>query len=133
MGNYREISDARITEWLKPEGKMFSEDRYFREMPHAHNIFINTLAERGTFGMCALMLLLGCWGWGLAKFFVKDNLPTEQFLFWGASFSSWLTTTVIGLVNTTLHHEHALLSIVLLAGWLSWQNISPRNLAACRA
>jgi O-antigen ligase len=128
MGNYREISDAKIADWLEVDGKAFSKDKYFRAISHAHNIFVNTLAERGTFGLLALVSFLGYWGWSLAKFFVCRNAATENILFWGASLSSWLTSTVVGVANTTLHHEHALLSIVLLAGWVSWQNLSQADL-----
>jgi hypothetical protein len=37
---------------------------------------------------------------------------------WGASFSGWLVTVLIGVVNTTLHHEHALLALMTLGLWL---------------
>lgn len=129
VGNFREISDARISEWLETEGETFNQEKYFRPFSHAHNLFVNTLAERGTLGLCTLLLFLGYWGWSLARSFAARNPATENILFWGASFSSLLTSAVVGLANTTLHHEHALLSIVLLAGWLSWQNIGSRELA----
>jgi hypothetical protein len=33
----------------------------------------------------------------------------------------------VGLVNTTLHHEHALLSMLLLGGWLSLPRSALKN------
>ena len=40
---------------------------------------------------------------------------------WGASLSAWFVTISIGLVNTTLHTEHALISVILLGAWLSYR------------
>jgi O-antigen ligase len=129
VGNFGEISDARISEWLETRGETFNHEKYFLPFSHAHNLFVNTLAERGIIGLFSIVLFLGYWGWGLAKSFTGRNRSTEQTLFWGASFSSWFTISVVGLANTTLHHEHALVSIVLVAGWRSWQKISLREFA----
>jgi hypothetical protein len=35
-----------------------------------------------------------------------------------------MIAVIVGLVNTTLHHEHALISMVLLGGWLSYLRTS---------
>jgi hypothetical protein len=51
-------------------------------------------------------------------------VDSEHLLFWGGSLSPWLISITVGLANTTLHHEHALLSIVLLAGWISWREMT---------
>jgi hypothetical protein len=40
-------------------------------------------------------------------------------LLWGCSASAWFVTTAVGLVNTTLHHEHGMLAVILLGLWLS--------------
>jgi O-antigen ligase len=129
MGNYREISDTKIAKWLETEGKSFSQERYFQTMSHAHNTFVNTLAERGSFGLFALLFFLATWGWSLATSAPLRAVNSEHLLFWGGSFSSWLISITVGLANTTLHHEHALLSIVLLAAWLSWREMSSGEFA----
>jgi O-antigen ligase len=128
IGNFGEISDAKISEWLKPRGETFDHEKYFIPFNHAHNLFINTLAERGILGLFAIVLFLGYWIWRLAKSFTGPNRSTDKFFFCGSSFSSWFTTAVVGLGNTTLHHEHALLCVVLLGGWLSLQNIESYEL-----
>ena len=124
IGNFREISDTEIAKWLETEGKTFSEEEYFRPFSHAHNLFVNTLVERGACGLFALLLFLGYWGWGLATSLPLGTVNSEHLLFWGGSLSPWLISITVGLANTTLHHEHALLSIVLLAGWISWREMT---------
>jgi hypothetical protein len=43
----------------------------------------------------------------------------EAWLLWGAAATAWLVTVGVGLVNTTLHHEHGILAVLLLGLWLS--------------
>jgi O-antigen ligase len=129
MGNFREISDAKISEWLEVDGKTFEPEKYFIPFSHAHNLYVNSLAERGALGLIILLFFLGAWGSSLAAAFQTKDAGAEKVLFWGGSFSAWLISIVAGLANTTLHHEHALLSIVLLAGWLSWRNTSSGKFA----
>lgn len=126
MGNFREISDARICKWLEAEEKLFDTEKYFRPFSHAHNLYINMLAERGAVGLGSLLF-----PWRLrlelsGSCADQRSFP-EHFLSWGAAFSAWFVSIVTGLANTTLHHEHALLSMVLLAGWLSWRHAPPER------
>ena len=127
MGNFREISDARISKWLEAEEKLFDTEKYFRPFSHAHNLYINMLAERGAVGLGSLLFFLGACGWSLAVAVSNKEASPEHFLSWGAAFSAWFVSIVTGLANTTLHHEHALLSMVLLAGWLSWRHAPPER------
>jgi hypothetical protein len=90
-------------------------------MPHAHSLFVNTLAERGACGLVALILFLGSLGANLIATIPSKGAASEDFLFWGSAFSSWFIGAAAGLANTTLHHEHALLSVLLFGSWLSWR------------
>ena len=52
------------------------------------------------------------------------HLPTQRdtdltWALWGGAFSAWLVTAGVGLVNTTLHHEHGILATLLLGFWLA--------------
>ena len=126
-GNFIEISDTRLTEWLTAADKTFDSEQYFIPMPHAHNLFVNILAEKGSIGLIAMLILLIAWSLSLlAKIPVRGTAP-ESFLFWGNSFCSCFTTITTGLANTTFHHEHALVSIVILSAWLAWQHSPNRS------
>jgi hypothetical protein len=47
---------------------------------------------------------------------------TEAFL-WAGSFSAWVATFGIGLVNTTFHHEHAILACLFLGLYVSYKSV----------
>ena len=38
---------------------------------------------------------------------------------WGASLSAWIVTCGVGVVNSTFHHEHAILAFLFLGLHLS--------------
>lgn len=87
---------------------------------HAHNLYLNTLAERGFLGLSVLLVVLGYWLITLLK---TRHLIADDFrsmTLWGSALSAWGVTVFSGLLNTSLHHEHALLAVSLLALWLGW-------------
>jgi O-antigen ligase len=131
-GNFIEISDAKLIEWLAAKGETFDSETHFFPMPHAHSLFVNTLAETGLIGLGAMILFLSTWSLGLLATLPSRGAAPENLLFWGVSFSAWLISTAAGLANTTFHHEHALVSIILLAAWLSWRH-SPHAIAPSSA
>lgn len=87
-------------------------------MPHAHNLYLNTLAERGLVGALPVFALLALWGWCLMTRRPRRGDGDLQWLLWGAAASAWIVTVVVGMVNTTFHHEHGLLAVLLLGLWL---------------
>ena len=86
---------------------------------HGHSVYINTLVERGALGLAALLAFFAAWGWSLARALPREDSPPLLWAYWGGAAGAWLIAVMIGLVNTTLHHEHALASMLLLGGWLS--------------
>jgi len=88
-------------------------------VPHAHNLYLNTLVERGIVGAAALAAVLIAWTWALWRRPPRASDDRYDWLLWGAAASAWLVTAAAGMVNTTLHHEHGLLAMLLLGFWLA--------------
>ena len=96
-----------------------SDIQLYRDLlPHAHNLYLNTLAERGLVGAAPPFVLLCAWGWRLARLRPQRSAIEHHWLLWGAAAGAWIVTVVVGMVNTTLHHEHGLLAVLLLGLWL---------------
>jgi len=104
-----------IAESLKLE---FNPDEFYFGS-HAHNLYANGLAERGLLGMIPLFLALSAWGITLLRRTPTKETSSLEAAAWGGALAAWVLATVGGLFNTTLHHEHASLSLLLLAIWIS--------------
>jgi O-antigen ligase len=92
---------------------------------HGHSLYVNTLAERGAVGLATLLAVLALWAWDLARSVPRTNDLPIRWAYWGGALGAWLIAAIVGLVNTTLHHEHALISMLLLGGWLALKNPKP--------
>ena len=120
MDNFSRITDARLQAWLAAEGRAYDAAEYVRA-PHAHSLYVNTLTERGAVGLGLLLLVLGVWGLVLWRQRPRAGNYADDvagMACWCAAFSGWLVTVAIGFVNTTMHHEHALLALLTLTLWL---------------
>jgi hypothetical protein len=124
VGNFIEISDEKLTKWLAETDKIFTSEKYFVPMPHAHSLFVNTLAERGSTGFIALISFFSVWVVNLLTTIPMKGTDSENFFFWGCSVSPCFINMIAGLANTTLHHEHALVSMISLAAWLAYRDSS---------
>jgi O-antigen ligase len=118
MDNYKLITYERVKAWRAAEGKDYVENRYVY-FTHGHSLYLNALAERGLVGLAALAAVLLAWLAFLLQYLPKANGPDEAWLFWGAAAAAWMVTAGAGLFNTTLHHEHGILSALLLGAWLA--------------
>lgn len=116
MDNYSQLSAERLQAWHAEAGEPFDAGR-FVYFPHAHNLYVNTLAERGAFGFAVLLAVLGAWGWTLLRYRPAASAPAGDWALWGASASGLVVTLAAGLLNTTLHHEHGILAALLLGLW----------------
>jgi O-antigen ligase len=118
MDNYSQLTYERVRAWRTEAGKDYDQSRYVQHA-HAHNLFINALAERGSVGFAALAAVMLAWMVGLIRRRPRPSDDDVQWLVWGAAASAWMVTVGVGMVNTTLHHEHGLLAALLLGLWLS--------------
>jgi len=63
--------------------------------------------------------VLIAWTWALWRRPPRATDDRYDWLLWGGAASAWLVTAAVGMVNTTLHHEHGLLAMLLLGFWLA--------------
>ncbi|WP_370560485.1 O-antigen ligase family protein [Edwardsiella tarda] len=102
---------------VKIYGRGFTDNHH---ASHAHNIYINTLTEGGVWGLFWQMVLFVSVAWTLLRFFPKKTSSSAHWANWGWCVSALSITLIVGLVNTTFHHEHANLAIFGFALWLSF-------------
>jgi O-antigen ligase len=117
MDNFSRLDAPRVRGWAEARGEPFDEKTFFFA-PHAHSLYFNTLAERGLAGSAVLLAVLVAWIASLARGFPGARAGDAEWAAWGAALSGWLVTMLVGFANTTLHHEHALLAVLLLGLWL---------------
>ncbi len=118
MDNYSRITHELVRAWRTQAGKEYEEARYVR-FPHAHSLYVNTVAERGAVGGAALLAVLVAWAAWLVLLRPRPEAKDRDWLLWGGAASAWIVTAGAGTVNTTLHHEHGILAALLLGLWLS--------------
>jgi O-antigen ligase len=119
--NFAKITPNRISEWQEKNGPLFKADTLFFSS-HAHNVYFNTLGERGILGLSVLMILLLYLIFNLIKSRPSKNSPSIDHTVWGGALGAWVIVSIGGLFNTTLHHEHGALSLLLMALWFSKVN-----------
>lgn len=119
MGNYGQISTERIKQWVEASGRTYVASNYL-SYAHGHSLYFNTLAERGLFGLGVLVMLLSAWFYWLLRYLPGAHDENMAWMLWGGSLSAWLVTVGVGTVNTMLHHEHAILSVLMLGTWLAY-------------
>lgn len=127
MGNFGRIDRTLVERWRLERGEPPTPDR-FSFASHGHSLFVNALAERGSIGLAALLAVLAAWALALGRTVPRAADPPVRWAYWGGAFGALLVGIIVGLVNTTLHHEHALISMLLLGGWLALrdQELTPR-------
>jgi O-antigen ligase len=116
--NYGLRSQDLVHTWRTEAGREYDPKKYDQQ-PHAHSLYVNTLAERGIVGFAGLAALLLAWLAALLRHRPRPEAGDSAWLLWGGAASAWIVTAGVGVVNTTFHHEHGLLSVLLLGLWLS--------------
>ena len=118
MDNYSLVTYERVRDWRIESGQPYEWYRYYQS-PHAHNLFVNALAERGSVGFSVLLAVILAWLIALVRRRPRPEDEGIHWILWGGAVSAWFVTVGVGMVNTTLHHEHGMLATLLLGIWLS--------------
>lgn len=119
MDNFSEITLDRVREWRTEAGRPFDKALHWEIGSHGHSLVFNTLAERGVVGSAALLAVLLAWIASLVRHRPRAADGDLHWALWGGALSAWFVSVGTGLVNTSLHHEHAILSVTLLGLWLA--------------
>ncbi len=127
MSNWHFISLDQLKQSVESRGETFNSDNYY--FPgHSHNFYLTALVERGIVGLIVTFIFMLAWVMSLIKIFGRAKRSTEETLLWAGSFSAWVATFGIGLVNTTFHHEHAILACLFLGLYVSYKSTLKRIL-----
>jgi O-antigen ligase len=118
MSNYSRIDLASVARWRTEAGKAFDPGQYLGS-DHAHSLYVTTLAERGVVGAAVLAAVLFVWLAWLLRLRPDAGDSDNDWILWGGALSGWFITVTVGLINTTLHHEHGILATLLLGLWLT--------------
>jgi O-antigen ligase len=119
-GNWKQIKIDQIKSSVESRGEIFDEDAFALQYHHPHNIYLSNLVDRGILGLIIFLNFMIIWLITLINSYKKFNQDSKAMLFIMGSFSAWMSIFGIGLVNTTFHHENALLALFFLGLHLSY-------------
>lgn len=128
LDNFYDIDVATVKRWVAEQGGTYDPAAYAGSS-HAHSLYLTALAERGIVGLVVVLAVLLSWGASLVRGWPRSTDPRLSWMAWGGAASALIATVAIGVVNTTLHHEHGLLAMLLLGGWLGARGVATRPLA----
>jgi O-antigen ligase len=117
LDNFYDIDVGTVKRWVAEQGGTYDPASYAGSS-HAHSLYMTALAERGLVGLAIVLWALVAWGGSLLRGWPRFSDPHVQWMLWGGAASALIVNVAIGIVNTTLHHEHGLLSMLLLGAWL---------------
>lgn len=122
LSNWHFINLSKLQKSVEARGETFNADNYF--FPgHSHNLYLSALVERGIVGLMVTLIFMFYWLYDLIKTFKWSKKSSTSYILWTGSFSAWLATFGIGLVNTTFHHEHGILACLFLGIYLSYTRL----------
>jgi len=119
FGNFSKIKMDDIKDMVLKDKEVFDDNLYLAT-PHAHNVYYTYLVSGG---LLVFSIFLWFWFyivWLIIKHFALNSLRIYRNKFqeieWIvlSGISVILVNLAIGLVNTTFHHEHAILSMFVL-------------------
>jgi O-antigen ligase len=128
-GNWNRITLEDLKKSREERGVPFEETNYTIQYGHSHSLYLTSLVERGIVGFIVLMIFMGSWLVTLIKSYHKLKISTQGSYIWGASLSAWIVTCGVGFVNSTFHHEHAILALLFLSlhlGFIKYYKIKAR-------
>lgn len=89
------------------------------DLNHAHNLFLNKLVEEGLIGLGLFLLFLGYIGYAIFTPTAR-NIPPQWL--WISATGALIVPLVAGLFGSPWAREHAILSGILIAMYLSNRN-----------
>ena len=119
-GNWKQINIDQLKSSVESRGETFNAEDFALKWGHPHNIYLSNLVDRGILGLITFLSFIAIWLITLIKSYKKYNQDSKVMLFITGSFSAWTTIFGIGLVNTTFHHENALLALFFLSLHLNY-------------
>jgi O-antigen ligase len=119
-GNWNHIEMDQIKSAVESRGETFNAEDFALQYHHPHNIYLSNLVDRGILGFIIFLNFMLIWLITLIKSYKKFNQDSKVMLFIMGSFSAWTTIFGIGFVNTTFHHENALLALFFLSLHLNY-------------
>jgi O-antigen ligase len=120
------ISEERAKTWAAVDGENLDAHDVMASS-HGHSLYLNTLVERGGVGLAAMFSVLVLWAVTLLRNIPDAAASPLGWSYWGGSAAAWMVAVIVGFVNTTLHHEQALISMLLLGGWLAQERAALRQ------
>lgn len=117
--NFKYLDAFKIKNSVESRGEIFDAEKY-HFVGHSHNIFLSALAERGIVGFIVLINFMLAWLFLLIKDYKIIKINHLSQILWGGSLSAFIVTFGAGFVNSTLHHEHALLAFIFLSLHLNY-------------
>jgi O-antigen ligase len=121
LSNWHFINLSQIQKSVEARGEIFDAENYF--FPgHSHSLYFSALVERGIVGLIVTLFFMFYWLYDLIKTFKWSKKSSTSYMLWAGSFSAWIATFGIGLVNTTFHHEHGILACLFLGLYISYKN-----------
>ena len=109
FGNFGQITKADIKPYVINDKGVFNSKEYL-VASHAHNLFYTYLVSGGL-----LIFSILIWFWFYVIWIIfKLMLRKENDWIISSAVGVVIINLGIGLVNTTLHHEHAILSMYVL-------------------
>ena len=119
-GNWNSITIDQIKSSVESRGEIFDAEKFNIEQSHPHNIYLSNLVDRGILGFIIFLSFMFIWLIILINSYKKCNQDSKAMLFVISSFSAWAIIFGIGFVNTTFHHENALLALFFLSLHLNY-------------
>ena len=119
-GNWKQINIDQLKSSVESRGETFVAEDFALQWGHPHNIYLSNLVDRGILGFITFLSFMLIWLITLIKSYKKFNQDSKAMLFIMGSFSAWSTIFGIGFVNTTFHHENALLALFFLGLHLNY-------------
>ena len=119
-GNWKQINIDQLKSSVESRGEKFVTEDFALQWGHPHNIYLSNLVDRGILGFITFLCFMFIWLITLINSYKKFNQDSKAMLFIMGSFSAWVTIFGIGFVNTTFHHENALLALFFLSLHLNY-------------